>query len=141
MQIHVFMGFIKEFETFAMRGNVVDMAVGIIVGAAFGSVVSSLVSDVVMPPVGLLIGGVDFSDLAVTLKTATATEQAVVLSYGKFIQTVVDFLIVSFAVLLMVKAVNAGRKKQNTVSVPPPAPSKEEQLLTQIRDILERKQS
>ena len=100
------MGMISEFKAFAVKGNVVDMAVGIIIGAAFGKIVSSFVGDVVMPPLGLLIGGVDFSDLAITLKAAEGDIPAVVLAYGKFIQTVIDFLIVAFAIFMGVKAIN-----------------------------------
>ena len=100
------MGVISEFKAFAVKGNVVDMAVGIIIGAAFGKIVSSFVGDVVMPPLGLLIGGVDFGDLAITLKAAQGNVPAVVLAYGKFIQSVVDFLIVAFAIFMGVKAIN-----------------------------------
>lgn len=103
---------LKEFKEFAMRGNVVDMAVGIVIGAAFGKIVSSIVSDVIMPPIGVLLGGVDFSNLAITLKSATADAEAVVISYGKFIQTVVDFVIVAFAIFMVVKAMNSLKKKK-----------------------------
>ena len=99
--------FLQEFKEFAMRGNMIDMAVGIIIGAAFGKIVSSLVADVIMPPLGLLIGGVDFTDLAITLKRATGDDPAVLLRYGAFLQTVVDFLIVAFAIFLMVKGINS----------------------------------
>ena len=104
--------FLQEFKEFAMRGNMIDMAVGIIIGAAFGKIVSSLVADVIMPPLGLLIGGVDFTDLAITLKRATGDDPAVLLRYGAFLQTVVDFLIVAFAIFLMVKGINSLRRKQ-----------------------------
>ncbi|WPO99372.1 large-conductance mechanosensitive channel protein MscL [Pseudomonas sp. HR96] len=127
------MSIISEFKAFALKGNVVDMAVGIIIGAAFGKIVSSLVGDVVMPPLGLLIGGVDFSDLAVTLKPAEGTTPAVILAYGKFIQTVIDFLIVAFAIFMGVKAINRLRHHEEAK---PPAPSKEEVLLSEIRDLL-----
>lgn len=131
------MGFLKEFREFAMRGNVVDMAVGIIIGAAFGKIVSSLVADVIMPPLGLIIGGVDFSDLAVTLKAAADGAPAVTLSYGKFIQTVVDFTIVAFAIFLAIKAMNTlARSKQAEAPAAAPEPSAEEKLLTEIRDLL-----
>ena len=103
--------FLQEFKEFAMRGNMIDMAVGIIIGAAFGKIVSSLVADVIMPPLGLLIGGVDFTDLAITLKRATGDDPAVLLRYGAFLQTVVDFLIVAFAIFLMVKGINSLRRK------------------------------
>lgn len=130
------MGWISEFKTFAMRGNVVDMAVGIIIGAAFGKIVSSLVADVVTPPLGLLIGGVDFSDLAVTLKAATDSAPAVTLTYGKFIQTTFDFIIVAFAIFLLVKGINSLKRKEEEKPAAPPAPSNEEVLLTEIRDLL-----
>ncbi len=127
---------LKEFKEFAMRGNVVDMAVGIVIGAAFGKIVTSIVGDVIMPPLGVLLGGVDFSNLAITLKAATAEAPAVVLSYGKFIQTVVDFIIVAFAIFMVVKAMNTLKRKKEEAPAAPPAPSKEETLLTEIRDAL-----
>jgi large conductance mechanosensitive channel len=136
------MSFVKEFKDFAMKGNVVDMAVGIIIGGAFGKIVSSIVSDIIMPPIGLLMGGVNFTDLKLTLKAAQLdavtgkTVEAVTLNYGKFLQTTVDFLIVAFAIFLMVKAMNAMKKKEETKPAAPPAPTKEEMLLTDIRDIL-----
>ncbi len=130
------MGMIKEFKEFAVKGNVVDMAVGIIIGAAFGKIVSSFVADVIMPPIGLLLGGVDFTDLAIVLKEAAGKEPAVVLSYGKFIQTMVDFTIVAFAIFLMVKAVNSLKKKEEEA---PSEPPKQEVLLTEIRDLLKEK--
>ena len=126
----------KEFRDFAVKGNVVDMAVGIIIGGAFGKIVSSIVADVIMPPIGLLIGGVDFSGLAITLKEATATAPAVMLNYGKFIQTVVDFTIVAFAIFALVKAMNALRRKEEAAPATPPAPPAQEVLLREIRDIL-----
>jgi len=119
-----------------MRGNVVDMAVGIVMGGAFGKIVSSFVADVLMPPIGIILGGVDFSDLAVTLKAAADGADAVLLKYGQFIQTVVDFLIIAFAIFLVVKAMNAVKKKDEEAPAAPPAPSKEEVLLTEIRDAL-----
>ncbi len=130
---------LKEFKEFAMKGNVVDMAVGIIIGAAFGKIISSVVSDVIMPPIGLAIGGVDFSKLAVTLKQASGDTAAVVISYGKFIQTVVDFTIVAFAIFMLIKALNTLKRKQEEAVQPPPAPSKEQVLLAEIRDILKEK--
>jgi len=130
------MSMVQEFKTFAVRGNVVDMAVGIIIGAAFGKIVSSAVADVVTPPLGLLIGGVDFSDLAVTLRDAVGDKPAVVLSYGKFIQAVFDFTIVAFAVFLLVKGVNHLKRKEAEKPSLPPAPSREEVLLAEIRDLL-----
>lgn len=134
------MGLLNEFKAFAVKGNVVDMAVGIIIGAAFGKIVSSFVGDVVMPPLGLLIGGVDFSDLAITLKAAEGDLPAVVMSYGKFIQTVVDFTIVAFAIFIGVKAINRLKKEEETAPTAPPAPSAEEKLLSEIRDLLKEKQ-
>jgi len=126
----------SEFKDFAMRGNVVDMAVGIVIGGAFGKIVSSFVADVLMPPIGLALGGVDFSDLAVTLSEGADGAEAVLLKYGVFIQTVVDFLIIAFAIFLVVKAMNSVTKKEEAAPAKPPEPSKEEVLLTEIRDAL-----
>ncbi len=106
------MGMLKEFKEFAMRGNVVDMAVGIIIGAAFGKIVTSLVNDVIMPPIGILLGNVDFSNLALTLKDKTADSAAVTLNYGMFINTVLDFLIVAFAIFVIIKQINRLKKKE-----------------------------
>lgn len=131
------MGVIKDFKEFAVRGNVVDMAVGIIIGAAFGKVVSSLVSDVFMPPLGWMIGGVDFSDLAIVLPEMIEGKGEVSIMYGKFIQTVLDFTIVAFAIFMMVKVINRLKKKEEAK---PTAPSKEEVLLTEIRDLLKQQQ-
>jgi large conductance mechanosensitive channel len=133
------MGMVSEFKQFAMKGNVVDMAVGIIIGAAFGKIVSSFVGDVIMPPLGLLIGGVDFTDLAVTLKAATGDVAAVTLNYGKFIQTVFDFVIVAFAIFIAIKAMNKLKRKEEEQPAAPPAPSNEEVLLAEIRDLLKQK--
>ena len=130
------MGVLSEFKAFAVKGNVVDMAVGIIIGAAFGKIVSSFVGDVIMPPIGLLIGGVDFSDLAVTLKAAQGDAPAVVLAYGRFLQTVLDFVIVAFAIFMGVKAINRLKREEAVAPTAPPIPSKEEQLLGEIRDLL-----
>jgi large conductance mechanosensitive channel len=130
------MKMIQEFKAFAVRGNVVDMAVGIIVGAAFGKIVSSVVADIVMPPIGVIIGGVDFSDLAITLKEAVGAAPAVVLGYGRFIQALLDFTIVAFAVFLLVKGINVLKRKEAEAPSAPPTPSKEEELLTEIRDLL-----
>ncbi len=134
------MSIISEFKAFAVKGNVVDMAVGIIVGAAFGKIVSSFVGDVIMPPIGLLIGGVDFTDLAVTLKAAEGEMPAVMLSYGKFIQTVLDFIIVAFAIFIGVKAINRLKREEAAAPEAPPAPSKEQELLSEIRDLLKAQQ-
>lgn len=133
------MSILKEFKTFAVKGNVVDMAVGIIIGAAFGKIVSSFVGDIIMPPLGVLIGGVDFTDLAVTLKAAEGDLPAVVLAYGKFIQSIIDFVIVAFAIFMGIKLINRlKREEEVTVEAPvaPPAPSNEEVLLSEIRDLL-----
>lgn len=134
------MGVAAEFKAFAMRGNVVDMAVGIVIGGAFGKIVSSFVADVLMPPIGVMLGNVDFSDLAVTLREASAEGTAVLLSYGKFIQSVVDFIIIAFAIFLVVKAMNSLKAKQEVAApAEPPAPpekSDEALLLTEIRDAL-----
>ena len=130
------MGMMKEFKEFAIKGNVIDMAVGIIIGAAFGKIVSSLVADVVMPPIGAILGGVDFSGLALTVKEAAGDMPAVVISYGKFIQTLIDFTIIAFAIFMMVKSINSLKKKEEAAPKPPPEPTKEEMLLTEIRDLL-----
>jgi large conductance mechanosensitive channel len=122
-----------------MRGNVIDMAVGIVIGGAFGKIVSSFVADVLMPPIGILLGNVDFSDLGVTLQAATDEGAAVMLRYGAFLQTVIDFLIIAFAIFLVVKAMNTMKKKEEAAPAAPPAPSKEETLLTEIRDALQAK--
>jgi len=130
------MSMMSEFKDFAMKGNVVDMAVGIVIGGAFGKIVSSFVADVLMPPIGLLLGNVDFSDLAVTLRAAAEGVEAISLRYGMFIQTVIDFLIIAFAIFMVVKAMNTLKKKEAAAPSAPPAPSKEEVLLTEIRDAL-----
>jgi large conductance mechanosensitive channel len=134
------MGMMKEFKEFAVKGNVIDMAVGIIIGAAFGKIVSSFVADVIMPPIGLLVGGVDFTNLAVTLRAASADTTAVVIGYGKFIQTIVDFTIVAFAIFLAIKAINTLKRKEVEAPKAPPAPSKEQVLLGEIRDLLAKRQ-
>ena len=134
------MSILSEFKAFAVKGNVVDMAVGIIIGVAFGKIVSSFVGDVVMPPIGLLIGGVDFSDLAITLKAAEGDIPAVVLSYGKFIQTVLDFVIVAFAIFMGVKVINRLKREEAAAPAEPPAPTKDQELLTEIRDLLKNQQ-
>lgn len=129
------MSMIQEFKEFAVKGNVVDMAVGVIIGGAFGKIVSSLVTDVVMPPIGVLVGGVDFSKLAVTLQEATAAAPAVVISYGKFIQTVVDFTIIAAVIFMVIKGINSMKKKAEAAPAAPPA---QEVLLTEIRDLLKK---
>jgi large conductance mechanosensitive channel len=130
------MGMMQEFKKFAMRGNVVDMAVGIVIGAAFGKITTSFVNDVLMPPIGLLVGGIDFSDLSITLKQASGDVPAVTLNYGMFVNTVLDFVIIAFTIFLVVKAMNSMKKKEEAAPAEPPAPSKEEVLLTEIRDAL-----
>jgi len=133
------MGLVKEFKTFAMRGNVMDMAIGIIIGVAFGKIMTSLVNDVIMPPIGLLIGGMDFSQLGVTLKASGVGSPAVILKYGMFINTIIDFLIVGFAIFMVIKGMNAMKRKQEEPPATPPPPSVEERLLRDIRDILRSK--
>jgi large conductance mechanosensitive channel len=130
------MGMLQEFRDFAARGNVVDMAVGVIMGAAFGRITNTLVNDVMMPPLGLVFGGVDFSKQAIVLRAATATDPGVAIKYGLFVNTVIDFAIVAFAVFLLVKAINAMRKQE--AAAPPPAPPEEVLLLREIRDALKR---
>jgi large conductance mechanosensitive channel len=132
------MKWLQEFKTFAVRGNVVDMAVGLVVGAAFGKIVSSFVADVIMPPIGLLIGGVDFSKLVITIKKATETTAAVTLNYGNFIQTIIDFVIIAFAIFMVIKAINTLKRKEAAKPSEPPLPSAEVMLLTDIRDILRK---
>ena len=124
---------LNEFKAFAMRGNVVDMAVGIIIGAAFGKIIASLVSDVIMPPIGMLMGNVDFSDLALMLGEG---EGAASLNYGLFINTVINFLIIAFAIFMVIKGLNSMKKKEAEKPAEPPKPSAEETLLTEIRDLL-----
>jgi large conductance mechanosensitive channel len=133
------MGMMKEFKEFALRGNVVDMAVGIIIGAAFGKIVSSLVGDVIMPPIGVLLGGVDFSNLAVTIKQAAGEAPAVVIGYGKFIQTIIDFVIIAFSIFLVIKGMNSLKRKEEEAPQAPPEPPAQEVLLTEIRDLLKVK--
>lgn len=133
------MKLINEFKTFAMKGNVVDMAVGIIIGAAFGGIVTSLVSDVLMPPIGALIGGIDFSDLSVKLSNPLNGAKPVEILYGKFLNTVINFIIVAFAIFMLVKGMNRLKKKEEAVPSAPAAPSDEVVLLTQIRDLLSKK--
>ncbi len=129
------MSMLQEFKEFAVKGNVVDMAVGVIIGAAFGKIVTSLVSDVVMPPIGMLIGGVDFSGLVLTLKASAGPNTAVVVSYGKFIQTVLDFAIIAAVIFMVVKAINSLKKSAQAA---PAAPPPQEVLLREIRDLLRK---
>ncbi|MEQ8663149.1 MAG: large-conductance mechanosensitive channel protein MscL [Gammaproteobacteria bacterium] len=134
------MSLLSEFKEFAVKGNVVDMAVGIIVGAAFGKIVSSAVNDIIMPPIGLLLGGVNFSDLALVLKEAQGEVAAVTINYGVFIQTILDFIIVAFAIFVAIKAMNAAKRAREdepeAAPEAPPEPSDEAKLLGEIRDLL-----
>jgi len=141
------MGMLSEFKAFAMKGNVVDMAVGVIIGAAFGAIVGSLVSDVIMPVVGIVTGGVSFSDQAIELKKAVLetagvkASPAVLLAYGKLIDAIIKFLIVAFCLFILIKAMNAAKKKETAAPAPaaPPAPSRQEVLLEEIRDLLRKR--
>jgi large conductance mechanosensitive channel len=135
------MGFFKEFKEFAVKGNAVDMAVGVIIGGAFGKIVSSIVDDIIMPPIGWLIGGVNFSDLKVTLPAVNiGIEQMApaTINYGNFVQTLIDFIIIAFCVFLLVKGINKLTAKKEEQPAPAPEPTKEEQLLTEIRDLLKK---
>ncbi|ENM5724703.1 large-conductance mechanosensitive channel protein MscL [Vibrio mimicus] len=134
------MSLLKEFKAFASRGNVIDMAVGIIIGAAFGKIVSSFVADIIMPPIGIILGGVNFSDLSFVLLAAQGDAPAVVIAYGKFIQTVVDFMIIAFAIFMGLKAINSLKRKEEEVPKAPPAPTKDQELLSEIRDLLKAQQ-
>ncbi len=139
------MSLIKEFKEFAMKGNVVDLAVAVVIGAAFGKIVTSFVNDIIMPPLGMLLGGVDFKDLAYVLRAPYINEvgeemSAVTLSYGNFIQNVVDFIIIAFAIFMVIKAINSLQRKKNVEDAPAPAPAppKSELLLEEIRDLLKK---
>lgn len=133
------MGMLKEFQDFAIKGNMVDMAVGIIIGGAFGTIVKSLVSDVIMPPIGLALGGVDFSDIKWTLAEAAGDKEAVTMNIGSFINNIIAFLIVAFAVFMLVKAINSMKAKaEEEEKAAPPEPTKTEALLTEIRDSLKK---
>ncbi|EGQ7979453.1 large-conductance mechanosensitive channel protein MscL [Vibrio cholerae] len=134
------MSLLKEFKAFASRGNVIDMAVGIIIGAAFGKIVSSFVADIIMPPIGIILGGVNFSDLSFVLLAAQGDAPAVVIAYGKFIQTVVDFTIIAFAIFMGLKAINSLKRKEEEALKAPPAPTKDQELLSEIRDLLKAQQ-
>jgi large conductance mechanosensitive channel len=129
---------LKEFKAFIMRGNVLELAVAVIVAGAFGGVVASFTNDIILPPLGLLLGDVDFSALAITLKEATADTEAVELRYGKFIQSIIDFVIIAFAIFMVLKAYNNMQKKKEEAPAAPPAPSNEEKLLAEIRDLLKK---
>ncbi len=127
---------LKEFKAFILKGNVLDLAVAVIIGAAFKVVISSLVADILMPPIGILLGGVDFKDLSYTLKEATETAEAVTLNYGMFIQSIVDFLIIGFVIFMVIKTYQKLERKKEEAPAAPPAPSNEEVLLGEIRDLL-----
>lgn len=133
------MSLLKEFKEFAMKGNVIDMAVGIIVGAAFSKIVSSLVGDVIMPPIGALLGGVDFSDLAITIHEAVDNKPAVVISYGKFIQTILDFTIIAFSIFIALKGINKLKRPAPTAEPEAPTITKDQELLAEIRDLLKER--
>lgn len=139
------MSILKDFRDFAVKGNVVDLAVGIIIGAAFGKIISSLVTDIIMPPIGMLIGGIDFKDLAINLKDAivdpktnAVVKAAVQLRIGMFIQALVDFVIIAFAIFMLVKGLSSLSRKKNAIPPPPPPPTKDQELLTEIRDLLKK---
>ncbi len=132
--------FLQDFKAFAMRGNVVDMAVGVIIGGAFGKIISSVVADIIMPPLGLIIGGVNFTDLKWEMKAAADGQEAVTLNYGNFLQTAFDFIIIAFSIFLFIKLITklTHKKEEEPAPAPDPEPSKEEVLLTEIRDLLKQ---
>jgi large conductance mechanosensitive channel len=130
------MGMMKEFKAFAMRGSVMDMAIGIIIGSAFGKIISSLVNDILMPPIGILLGGVDFSSLMIVLKEAAGETAAVTMKYGIFVNTIIDFVIIAFVIFMVIRGMNKLSRKKEEAPAAPPEPSKEEVLLSEIRDIL-----
>lgn len=133
------MGMIKEFKEFAVKGNVVDLAVGIIIGAAFGKIITSLVADVIMPPIGVAMGGVDFSNLSIIVQEAIDNKPAVVIGYGKFLQTIIDFIIIAFAIFMAIKGINSLKRKEAEAPAPAPAPpTNQEVLLMEIRDLLKK---
>ena len=135
------MSFMKEFKEFAMRGNVIDLAVGVVIGTAFGKIVSSLVADVIMPPIGVLVGGIDFTSLKFNLTPGVEGAEAASINYGSFLQATVDFLIVAFVIFLLIKGINSLKRKEEEAEEPaaPPAPSEEVVLLTEIRDELKKR--
>lgn len=135
------MKLLDEFKAFAMRGNVVDLAVAVVIGGAFGKIVSSFVNDILMPPLGLLLGGIDFKDMMYTMKEAVGETPAVTLNYGMFIQNVFDFLIIAFAIFMAIKGMNSFKKKEEAApeaAAAPPAPTRDQELLTEIRDLLKK---
>lgn len=129
---------LKEFRSFIMKGNILDLAVAVIIGAAFKSIVSSFVKDIIMPPIGVALGGVDFKDLNYVLKAATDETEAVTINYGAFTQTIIDFLIIAFVIFMVIKGYNSMQKKKEEEPAAPPAPSNEEVLLAEIRDLLRK---
>lgn len=133
------MRLLKDFKSFAMRGNVLDLAVAVVIGAAFGKIVTSFVNDVLMPPIGLLLGGVDFTEFVLTLKRATGDAAAVTINYGSFIQNIVDFAIIAFAIFMVIQSFERMKRKEEVKPTPPPKPTAEEKLLTEIRDLLKEK--
>lgn len=135
------MSLIQDFKKFAIRGNVLDLAVAVVIGAAFGRIVTSFVNDVLMPPIGLLLGGIDFSDFVLTLKEASGEVAAVTINYGVFIQHLVDFTIIAFAIFMVIRAFEKMKKKEETIPSPPPEPNAEEKLLTEIRDLLKEQRT
>ena len=136
------MGFIKEFKEFAMRGSVVDLAVGVVIGGAFGNIVTSLVNDVIMPPIGYLTGGIDFAEMKYVIEPGNEADGVaeVAILYGNFINVIIQFLIIAFCIFLVIKGINSMKKKEEEAPAEPPAPSNEEVLLTEIRDLLRSKQ-
>lgn len=133
------MSMLSEFKEFAVKGNVVDMAVGVIIGGAFGKIITSLVGDVIMPPIGVALGGVDFSNLSFIVQEAVDKKPAVVISYGKFLQTIFDFIIIAFVIFMAVKSINSLKKQEAAAPAEPAAPPRQEVLLEEIRDLLKNK--
>lgn len=129
------MGLFTDFKTFAVKGNVIDLAVGIVIGASFGQIVNSFVNDIIMPPIGLMISGIDFSSLSLVLKDSVGSKPAVAINYGKFINLIINFTIVAFSIFIVIKSINNFKKKEE-IHITPTEPSKEEILLTEIRDSL-----
>jgi len=132
------MGFFSEFKEFASKGNVVDLAVGVIIGGAFGKIVGSMVNDILMPPIGMILSNIDFKELTLPLSEQVGTSPAVAIKYGMFIQNIIEFVIVAFCVFLVVKGMNSLKRKKEEVPIAPPEPSNEEKLLTEIRDLLKK---
>jgi large conductance mechanosensitive channel len=133
------MSMMKEFKAFVLRGNVMELAIAVIIGAAFGRIVTSLVNDILMPPLGLVLGGVDFKDLVIILKEATAEAQAVTINYGMFIQNLIDFLLIALVIFMMIQAFNSFKRKEKEAPTVEPVPTKDQELLAEIRDLLKRR--